>query len=103
MKKKNVLMTTIAAASLALSCGAFAACGHTHTYAKDWAKDETNHWHVATCEDLKDGDKDYIKDLAPHSYGDDNECDICHYVKNSTEEKANAIYASDGTVLAEMK
>ncbi|MDE6412265.1 MAG: Ig-like domain-containing protein [Clostridia bacterium] len=81
MKKKNVLMTTLAAATIALGCGAFAACGHTHTYSEDWKKDSTGHWHYATCDDLKEGDKDYKKDFAEHAWGDDNECDICHYIK----------------------
>lgn len=75
MKKKG-LIATIAAATIALSCGSFAACGHKHTYSKDWTKDATNHWHVATCTDLKEGDEGYIKDLAAHSYGEDGKC-VC--------------------------
>ena len=83
MKKKKVLMATIAAASLALSCGAFAACGHSHTYSKEWDKDATGHWHYATCDDLKEGDAKYKKDFAEHVWGDDDICDICNYKNNA--------------------
>jgi hypothetical protein len=83
MKKSKLLTTAVLAATLTLSCGLLAACGneHTHTYSTDWSKDATGHWHVATCDDLKEGDKEYKKDFAAHAWGDDDECDVCKYVK----------------------
>lgn len=83
MKKSKLLTTAVLAATLTLSCGLLAACGndHTHTYSTDWSKDATGHWHVATCDDLKEGDKEYKKDFAAHVWGDDDECDVCKYVK----------------------
>lgn len=47
---------------------------HEHSFATAWSHDETNHWHVATCEH-----KELVKDLAAHTYGDDNICDDCGY------------------------
>ena len=62
MKKAKLLATLAAAAVLAVGGGVIAGCsdGHTHTYSTgdDWGKDATSHWHYATCDDLKEGDKD---------------------------------------------
>ena len=90
MKNKNKLLATLAAATvLSVGAGVFGGCGHIHTYSDDWSKDETGHWHVATCDDLKEGDKEYKIDIASHDYGDDNECDVCHYKKAETETPDN--------------
>ncbi len=90
MKKSNLLTTVVLVAVLAMCCGLLAACGdentHTHTYSTDWSKDASGHWHVATCDDLKEGDKDYKKDFAAHVWGDDDECDDCKYVKAAATE-----------------
>lgn len=45
---------------------------HVHTYSEDWTKNETHHWHAATCEH-----KDLTKDEAPHTYGENNKCTVC--------------------------
>ena len=37
---------------------------HKHTYATEWSKDETNHWHAATC------GHDVKKDEASHTWND---------------------------------
>lgn len=37
---------------------------HVHTFSDSWSKDETSHWHAATCEHT-----DLIKDKADHTYG----------------------------------
>lgn len=51
---------------------------HVHTFAKDWSKNETEHWHAATCEhtNLKDA-------VAVHTYDNDSDttCNICGYVR----------------------
>ena len=85
------LFTTIAfAAALTSCCGLLAACGdedtHTHTFSTDWSKDASGHWHVATCDDLKEGDEGYIKDFDAHVWGGDDECDVCKYVKPAATE-----------------
>lgn len=36
---------------------------HTHTFATEWSKDETNHWYAATCEHAEE-----VKDKAAHVY-----------------------------------
>lgn len=81
MKKSKILAAVVAAAVLSVSGGVLAGCNneHKHTYSDDWTKDETGHWHVATCDDLKEGDKDYKSGFAAHVWGDDDECDVCHY------------------------
>ncbi|MDE6676876.1 MAG: hypothetical protein K2K12_04100 [Clostridia bacterium] len=82
MGKKKAILATLTAATLALGCGAFVACGgHTHTYSDKWDSNAEGHWHSATCDDLKEGDKDYTNGYAAHVWGDDNECDVCHYIK----------------------
>ena len=95
MKKAKLLATLAAAAVLAVGGGVIAGCsdGHTHTYSTgdDWGKDATSHWHYATCDDLKEGDKDYKIDVADHTYGNDNECDICKYIKTPSEKKEHII------------
>lgn len=90
MKKSNLFVTVVFAAALTSCCGLLAACGdedtHTHTYSTDWSKDATGHWHVATCDDLKESDEDYKKDFAAHVWGEDDECDVCEYVKPAATE-----------------
>lgn len=90
MKKLNLFTTVAFAAALTSCCGLFAACGdedtHTHTFSTDWSKDASGHWHVATCDDLKEGDEGYKKDFAAHVWGDDDECDVCKYVKQAATE-----------------
>lgn len=49
---------------------------HEHTFSDTWSKDETNHWHAATCEHT-----DLTKGFAAHNFGDDNICDDCGYEK----------------------
>ena len=39
------------------------ACGHTHTFAEDWSKDATHHWHAATCEHTTE-----VADKAEHTW-----------------------------------
>ncbi len=90
MKKMNLFTTIAFAAALTSCCGLLAACGdedtHTHTFSTDWSKDASGHWHVATCDDLKEGDEGYIKDFDAHVWGGDDECDVCKYVKPAATE-----------------
>ena len=82
IKKKKSIVTILATfVLLILSITVFTACGkndtgHTHTYATEWSKDETNHWYAATCEHTTEK-----KDLAAHVYDDDNDasCNVCGY------------------------
>lgn len=103
MKNKKKLLAALAAAAvMAVGGGALGGCGHTHTYSDKWTSDATNHWHVATCDDLKEGDADYKSDVAAHRYGDDNECDVCHYKKVAPdpdpEEYTITLNANGGTL-----
>lgn len=108
MKKKSLITILAAVMLLVLSISALAACGgktnddgnnepepsaHTHTYATEWSKDETNHWHAATCEHTSEK-----KDEAAHTYGEWTEtkaptftekgekqrvCSVCEYVEKA--------------------
>ncbi len=50
--------------------------GHTHTYAAELSKDETNHWYAVTC-----GCPIEVKDKAAHVDADNNGvCDTCAFV-----------------------
>ena len=85
--KRTKRFATFVLVAMFIVCGAvLAGCNnqHTHTYSDAWEKDPNGHWHVATCDDLKEGDKDYKKDYAAHVWGGDDECDVCHYIKTST-------------------
>ena len=70
---------------------------HTHKFATDWTKDETNHWHAATC-----GHKDEVIDKAAHTFGDwtitkepteeaegsrEKSCTVCGYTVPEVIEK----------------
>ncbi|MBQ8229437.1 MAG: hypothetical protein IJZ32_01930 [Clostridia bacterium] len=47
--------------------------GHTHTYAEDWSKDDTHHWHAATCTHTDEvADKGLHEDVEA-----DGTCDVC--------------------------
>ena len=82
MKNKK-LLAALATLTLggATAIGALTGCAHTHSYSDKWSSDDKGHWYVATCDDLKEGDEDYKKDYAPHVWGNDDECDVCHYVR----------------------
>lgn len=62
---------------------------HTHKFATEWTKDETNHWHEATCEHTTE-----VSDKAEHTFGDwtvtkeateeaegsrERSCTVCEY------------------------
>ena len=42
-----------------------ASCGHEHTYATEWSKDATHHWHAATCEHTEE-----VADKAEHAWNE---------------------------------
>ena len=61
---------------------AIPALGHEHTYSTEWSKNETEHWHAATCEHTSEK-----KDVAAHVYDDDNDasCNVCGYERVAKE------------------
>lgn len=104
MKKQTALkaLAVLAIGSTAALGVTLAGCGHSHEYSSgnDWGKDETGHWHYAICDDLKEGDADYKIDFAEHSYGDDNVCDDCGYVRVIVTLNVNGGTLADGTSTA---
>ncbi|MBD5584051.1 MAG: hypothetical protein HDQ88_03140 [Clostridia bacterium] len=86
MKNKTLLkvIATFTIGSTVAFGLAFGGCTdgdtHMHEYAENWTQGETTHWHVATCDDLNEGDAAYKKDEAPHVDADkDGKCDVCNY------------------------
>ena len=75
-------------------------CGYelAHTYATDWSKDASGHWHAAICEHTTEIDK-----LIPHVDEDkDNTCDVCGYEGAVADGyKALAEKAGATTVIAD--
>ena len=70
---------------------------HTHKFATDWTKDETNHWHAATCEHAEE-----VSDKTAHSFGEwtvtkeateeaegskERSCSVCGYKATEAIEK----------------
>ena len=91
MRKSAIVLLIV------LSIFAFASCKqepeHEHTFSEEWTSDETNHWHVATCEHT-----DEVADKAEHTWdaGTDDgngkiiyKCTACE--KTKTEYKTYAI------------
>ncbi len=71
---------------------AYAADGHTHTFSQVWSKGEVNHWHSSECGD------NIVRDIAPHTYGADNACTVCGYVKQGehTHRFNTSAWVNDG-------
>ena len=58
---------------------------HTHSWATDWSKDATNHWHVCTgCSELNDK-------AAHDTNGTDGACSVCGY-KAQVQGQAVTVY-----------
>ena len=81
---------------------------HTHKFATAWTKDETNHWHAATCEHTTE-----VSGKAEHSFGEDvsnndatteadgtktRECSVCGY-KDTVTDEGSKIIVPEGFVL----
>ncbi len=103
MKNKKLLaaFATLALSSAA-ALGVLAGCGeeHEHTYSDKWTSDSTGHWHSATCDDLKEGDKDYKQGYAVHVWGDDDECDVCKYKRTPVVTEYTVTLDAHGGTLA---
>ena len=70
---------------------------HKHKFAEEWTKDETNHWHAATCEHTTE-----VSEKAEHKFGDwtttkeateesegskERICTVCGYTATEAIEK----------------
>ncbi len=84
---------------------------HTHKFATDWIKDETNHWHAATCEHTTE-----VSGKAKHSFGDwtttkeatkeaegskERVCTVCNYkeVGDIAKIPEDFVFVKGGTVV----
>ena len=66
MSKKKIFKTFVLASCLIVpSMLMLSACGHKHTYNSNWTKNETYHWHEATCKH-----SDNKGNYAEHTFGD---------------------------------
>ena len=73
---------------------------HEHQFSADWSKDETNHWHAATCQDGEECTT-AISDLAAHTYVD-GACSVCgaadpNYVPECTEHQYGVEVTKEAT------
>ncbi|MBQ0010193.1 MAG: hypothetical protein KBS76_03715, partial [Ruminococcus sp.] len=62
-----------------------------HKYSTEWSKDESGHWHEATCEHKDTLDK---KDFAAHTWNDNHVCTVCGY---SHVHSLQAVAAKEAT------
>ena len=80
---------------------------HTHKFATDWTKDETNHWYAATC-----GHTTEVSGKAAHSFGDwkvtqepteeaegskERTCTVCGYKATEAIEAHTHKFATEWT------
>lgn len=73
MKKSlSLIFVTTFAIGLA-SCGKET---HEHTFSTNWEKNETAHWHQATCEHI-----DQTSGYGEHTYDSNGKCSVCGYTK----------------------
>ena len=83
---------------------------HVHTYSTDWTRDETHHWHAATC-----GHTTELSGKAAHSFGDwtvtkaatkeaegskERVCTVCNYkeVVDIAKIPEDFVFVKGGTV-----
>lgn len=81
MRKQTRLFSLVAIVCILAMSLSLVACGHKHTFSKDWSSDAAYHWHAATCEHTT-----VVDSRAAHS--DDNgdkKCDVCGYVMGTVE------------------
>lgn len=104
IKKKSILTFVLAICLIIATMFVLTACGedkggskeqaHTHTYSTEWAKNETHHWHGATCEHTEEKSGYEV-----HTFGawevktpaglhqnrvEERKCSICEYVEEQT-------------------
>lgn len=72
---KKYLFPAIFALSISL-VGCTGDKPHEHTFSEEWSKNDSSHWHNATCDHTN-----LVSNLSDHEYGDDNVCDVCGYIK----------------------
>lgn len=92
MKRKSLITILATFMLLVLAASAFTACGkkppdneseHSHTYATEWSKNETEHWHAATCEHTSEK-----KDVAAHTFGEWTETKAPTYTEKGEKQRA---------------
>ncbi len=81
--KFRKLTAMFLAVVMVLSVAALSACkkDHEHTYATEWTKDATSHWHAATC-----GHDDAVADKAEHDFDSNGKCTVCGYEKSTAPQ-----------------
>lgn len=85
-RKQWIIVVLALVMAFTMCFGVLIACEekHEHTYASEWSKDSTGHWHAATCEHT-----DEIKDKGSHSFkpiegANAETCEICGYSQATT-------------------
>ena len=81
MKKKLWIIISAVVVAVVVAVSMIFAFRHEHTYSSDWSKNETHHWHDATCEHTNQKSK-YEK----HNYDNDadKDCNTCGFIRESS-------------------
>ena len=79
MKKAKWIAMILVVSSIILCAIGYVVPPHEHTFATEWTKDKTHHWHAATCEHTSE-----VSGKAEHTFGE--------YVSNN-----DATTVADGT------
>ena len=86
----SLLVCAILCIAMSLTLVACNASAHQHTYSDEWSYNETNHWHIATCNEEGCGTAKG-SDLA-HADADKNKiCDVCGYDYNHEHSYAEEV------------
>ena len=73
-------------------CGYVRSLAHTHSWASEWSKNDTKHWHACSgCTEKNDE--------AVHVYDNDHDatCNTCGYVRTLGDHAAASAWTTDGT------
>ena len=69
---------------------------HTHKFATDWTKDETHHWHAATCEHTTE-----VSEKAEHTFGNWTTTKEATEEAEGTKERSCTVCGSTATEVIE--
>ena len=110
MKKAKWIAMILVVSSIILCAIGYVVPPHEHIFATEWTKDETHHWHAATCEHTSE-----VSEKAEHTFGDwtttkeateetvgskERVCSVCNYKETAEIEKipTGFVYVKGGTI-----
>ncbi len=87
MKNKKTIFMLLAFCLIMPAVLVLSACGHKHSFSKDWSTDAEYHWHVCIAKDC-----DQVDAKQKHDYTDDNDasCNTCDYKRVALQNQIEA-------------